>query len=231
LGDAYEYREMESYAKSLSVQTKFARAGLDCLIPCNSLRPYLQPGLFAAIYFARQRVWLPDFDSQPPDPSHTRPVIVHSPSAPNAKGTPAVLAAIESLRSRFDFDFRLVQGMPRRQALALVCDADIFLDQFVLGGYGLAALEAMAFGKPVLCYVKPSLAAQYPADLPIVNVTQEGLTDALAGLLADGARRHAVGLRSRAYVEKYHDAITIAGELKGIYEDLLRRRSVGEASR
>ncbi len=224
LGDAYEYHDMESYTKSRGVQAKFAGAGLDCLISCNSLRPYLQPDLFPTVYFARQRVWLPEFEPNPPDPARTRPLIVHSPSAPNAKGTPAALAAIESLRSRFDFDFRLIQGMPRRQALEMVHDADLFLDQFVLGGYGLAALEAMALGKPVLCYVKPSLAAQYPSDLPIVNATQESLTDVLAGLLADGARRHEIGRRSRAYVEKYHDAIKIAGELKGIYEELLRRR-------
>jgi glycosyltransferase involved in cell wall biosynthesis len=169
---------------------------------------------------------LPEFESNPPDPARTRPVIVHSPSAPNAKGTPAVLAAIDSLHDRFDFDFRLIQGIPRRQVLEMVRDADIFLDQFVLGGYGMAALEAMALGKPVLCYVKPSLIAQYPSDLPIVNATQESLTDLLAGLLADGARRPEIGLRSRAYVEKYHDALKIAGELKGIYEDVLRRHGL-----
>jgi len=224
LGAAYEYHGMESYARSRAVQAKFARAGLDCLISCNSLRPYLQPDLFQTSYFARQRVWLPDFAPYPPDPTRSRPMIVHSPSAPNAKGTPVVLAAIASLRGRFDFDFRLIQGIPRQQALAMVRDADIFLDQFVLGGYGLAALEAMALGKPVLCYVKPSLAAQYPPDLPLVHATQEDLPDVLAGLLADGARRHDIGVYSRAYVEQYHDAIKIAGELKGIYEDVLRRR-------
>jgi hypothetical protein len=224
LGAAYEYHSMESYAKSRGVQAKFSGAGLDCLISCNSLRPYLQPDLFPTVYFARQRVWLPEFGPNPPDPAHTRPVIVHSPSAPNAKGTPAVLTAIDSLRGRFDVDFRLIQGVPRHQALKLVRDADIFLDQFVLGAYGMAALEAMALGKPVLCYIKPSMAAQYPADLPIVNATQESLTDIIAELLADGVRRHEIGLRSRAYVEKYHDAIKIAGELKGIYEDLLLRR-------
>ncbi len=228
LGDAYEYHDMESFTKSRRVQAKFAHAGLACLISCNSLRPYLQPDLFPTVYFARQRVWLPEFVSSPPDPAQTRPVIVHSPSAPNAKGTPAVLAAIESLRDHFAFDFRLIQGVPRRQALEMVRDADIFLDQFVLGGYGLAALEAMAFGKPVVCYIKPSLVTQYPPDLPLVSATQENLVQMIADLLRDGAARHEIGLRSRAYVEKYHDAIKIAGELKAIYEDLLRRRSRGD---
>jgi hypothetical protein len=226
LGAAYEYHSMESYAKSRGVQARFARAGLDCLISCNSLRPYLQPDLFPNVYFARQRVWLSEFAPSPPDPARIRPVIVHSPSAPNAKGTPAVLAAIDSLHSRFDFDFRLIQGMPRRQALETVRDADIFLDQFVLGAYGMAALEAMAFGKPTVVYIKPSMLAQYPADLPIVNATQEELADTIAGLLADGARRQQIGLRSRAYVERHHDAIMIADQLRGIYEDLVRRRGM-----
>jgi hypothetical protein len=228
LGTAYEYHSMESYAKSRRVQAKFASAGLDCLISCNSMRPYLQPDLFSTVHFARQRIWLPEFEPSLPDPARARPVIVHSPSAPNAKGTPAVLAAIDSLRGCFDFDFHLIQGMPRHQALAMVRDADIFLDQFVLGSYGMAALEAMALGKPAVVYIKPSMVAHYPADLPIVNATQEGLTDVIAGLLTDGTRRREIGQRSRAYVERYHDALTIAGELRAIYGELLRRRRKGE---
>lgn len=221
LGPNYEYVQAETYARSRRTQELFVRAGAACLLSCHSLRPNLQPDLFPKPYFVRQRVWLPDFAPAPPDPQRRRPLLVHSPSAPIAKGTPAVLAAVEKLRSRYDFDFQLVQNMPRPQALQVVQHADIFLDQFVLGGYGLAALEAMAFAKPAVLYVKPSMLAQYPADLPVINATQENLAEALEPLLADGALRREVGLRSRAYVERYHDAMHAARQLIGIYQELL----------
>jgi hypothetical protein len=220
LGPGYEYAEAETYARSRQAQALFARAGVACLLSCHSLRPNLQPDLFPRPYFVRQRVWLPDFAPMPPDPQRQRPLLVHSPSAPIAKGTAAVLAAVEKLRSHYDFDFKLIQNMPRDQALQVVKDADLFLDQFVLGGYGLAALEAMALAKPVVLYVKPSLLAQYPTDLPVINANQADLADVLAPLLVDGPLRRAAGLRSRQYVEHHHDALTAARQLLEIYEGL-----------
>ena len=221
IGPSYEYSRAESYAGSRRTQELFAKAGAACLISCNSLRPYIQSDLFPRPYFVRQRVWLPDFEPAPPDPARLRLVLAHSPSAPVAKGTPAVLAAVERLKARHNFDLQLIQNVPRAQALQIVRDADIFLDQFVLGGYGMAALEAMALAKPVVLYIKPSLVTQYPPDLPVVNANQDNLAEILEPLLTDGPRRRALGLRGRAYVERYHDASIAAPQLIGIYEELL----------
>jgi glycosyltransferase involved in cell wall biosynthesis len=84
----------------------------------------------------------------------------------------------------------------------------------------LTALEAMAFGKPTLCYIIPSSVSQYPTDLPLINASQDNLADVLRELLEDGYRRYETGRKSRAYVEKYHDAHNLARELVDIYEDI-----------
>ncbi len=221
ISPSYEYAHAESLAGSRQTQALFAKAGAACLISCDSLRPYIQSDLFPRPYFVRQRVWLPDFLPAPPDPARRRLVLAHSPSAPIAKGTPAVLAAVEKLKARYDLDLQLIQNMPRAQALQIVRCADIFLDQFVLGEYGMAALEAMALAKPVVLYIKPSMETQYPPDLPAVNANQDNLVEVLESLLTDGPRRHALGLRGRAYVERHHDASTAARQLIGIYQELL----------
>ncbi|HPO51256.1 MAG TPA: hypothetical protein PK165_00305 [bacterium] len=102
-------------------------------------------------------------------------------------------------------------------------NADIFLDQFVLGAHGMACLEAMAYGKPVLCYIKPSLIPQYPDDLPIVNANPDNLEIVLEELLLNGKKRCELGKQGRAYVEKYHDAMKLSYDLVSIYSKIIEK--------
>lgn len=217
--NGYEY-QFESLQRSRQVQKKFAEAGFASIVPVCMLR-YVQTDICPRVYVVPQRIVLSDYNPAYPDPAVTRPLIVHAPTAPISKGTPAVLKAIEKLKTMYDFEFRLIHGMSRNEALQVMQRADIFLDQFVLGDHGMAALEAMAFGKPVVCYIKPSMIDKYPPDLPIINATQDNLADVLEPLLRDGELRHEIGKRSRVYVEKYHDAIKLAYRLVDIYQEVI----------
>lgn len=209
--------------RSLRNQSRFAEYGFECLIPDAELEPYIQSDLFSNILRSRQRLVLADFEPAYPDPNKQRPLVVHAPSDKAKKGTSAVLEAIEKLRKKYDFEFKLISGMPKDQAVAIYHNCDIMLDQFVLGTHGLACLETMALGKPTMCYIKPSLVKKYHSDLPIVNANQENLTQILADLLENGQKRHEIGRRSRAHIEKHHDAHKIAGDLVVIYEKLISK--------
>jgi hypothetical protein len=219
----YEYRETESLARSRWQQARFGRVGFVCLAPIGMLQ-YIQRDIFPEVHVLPRRLMLSDYSPAFPDAKVTKPIVVHMPTAPVAKGTAVVLRAVESLQAKCDFEFHLIQGMSRSQAMELMRSADILLDQFVLGDFGSASLEAMALGKPVACYLKPSLASLYPRDLPIVNATQEELEAALMQLIQDGKLRHELGRRGRLYVEKYHDAVQVVGQLKNIYEGLIERQ-------
>jgi len=225
LGPDYEYREVESYVRSRQTQERFAKAGFQCLLPSEVMLPFVQRDLFPRVFNTTSRVMLSDYVSTPPDPSQKRPVIVHSPSAPVCKGTAYILDAIGKLRVRSDFEFRLIHNVTRRDALEAVREADIFVDQLILGHYGLASVEAMALGKPVICYISPSMQSIYPPDLPVVIASQENLFDVLHELITDGRRRHELGRRGRAYVEKYHDATKIAHDLVDIYRTVIKERA------
>jgi hypothetical protein len=222
-GAGYEYRRFESLARSRRLQGRFRAAGFACAAPIGMLQ-YVQRDIFPQVHILPRRLILADYMPYYPDPGTRRPLVVHSPTAPVTKGTAAVLQAIRELEPQADFEFRLIQGMPRRQALETVRQADIFLDQFVLGDYGSASLEAMAYGKPVICYVKPSLRQRYPSDLPIVNARQEELADTLRLLLHNPATRAELGRQGRRYVETHNNAERVAVDLIEIYRGLLAGR-------
>ena len=217
----YEYAEFESRERSLANQKDFADLGFFPLAFIGTER-YTDPKLFPRQFRTWQSVVLSDFEPSFPDPSNKRPLVIHSPTAPVAKGTRFVLEAIEALRSRCAFDFELIQGMRRDQALEKMRQCDIYIDQLIIGGHGYAAVEAMAYGKPVLSYINPEIGNDYPLDLPIVNANPDNIAEVLLGLLSDGVQRHELGLKSRDYAEKYHNDRKIALDLIATYEEVIR---------
>jgi hypothetical protein len=221
----YEYRLWETDRNSERTQRLFAHAGAEALVSCPSLLPYLEPRFFPRSHLVRQRLMTSDYVPRFPDPGNHRPLVVHATTAPVGKGTPAVLAAVEELKAGHEFDFVLLQGVPRDEALRTIQRADVYLDQFMIGAHGAAALEAMALGTPVVGWIKPAVAAAYPKDIPIVNASQEQLARVLGELLRDGERRARLAKESRAYVEEHHDAVRLAPQLADVYDAVIRRRS------
>lgn len=202
-------------------QALFASHGFHCLIPGYELSDYLKAEHFSGYYHTRACLMLDDYLPHFPESGNRKPLLVHAPSHKGVKGTPAVLAAVDKLKASHRFDFKLLHDVPRAQALAIVAKCDVFLDQFVLGCEGLAAHEAMALGKPVVCFIKPSLVHRYPKSLPIIIADQNNLADVLLALLKDPSCRRDVGIRSRQYIEQYHDARKIAAESTEIYADVI----------
>jgi len=161
-------------------------------------------------------------DIQPtPSPANERPVIVHAPSAGDLKGTPRILAAIEKLADRYDFEFVLVENKTHKEAMEIYRRADLAIDQVLFGWYGGFAVEMMALGKPVACYIRESDCSFVPdelmRDLPIVRLNPHTLADDLGHWLERSATWRDLGLRSRKFVEKWHDPVTIAKQLSNYY--------------
>ncbi len=157
------------------------------------------------------------YPEQPPG-DRARPLVVHAPSNRGKKGTDDVIAACREL----PVDLELVEGLPNAQARERYRQADIVVDQLKVGWYGMFAIEAMAFGKPVVCHLHDDALrrteAAYGLTVPVVSATAETLTERLRPLVESAAERRRVGAASRAYVERLHDVDRIADQLIGLYE-------------
>jgi hypothetical protein len=132
-----------------------------------------------------------------------------------------ILAALDRLRSRFDFELSLVEARRHEEAMALYRTADLAIDQVLAGWYGGFAVEMMAMGKPVACAIREEdmrfVPAAMRAELPLLRLRPDHLADDLAALLERRDTWPQIGARSRGFVERWHDPDRIAGAMVAAY--------------
>jgi len=151
-------------------------------------------------------------------------LVVHAPTNRLIKGTRHVEAAFERLRPRFpNVRFETVERLPWSELVQVLARADVVVDQVFMGWYGMVAVEAMALGKPVLCFIRDDF-ERLLTDCPIVRADIETLEQRLAEVLSDDALRARVGEAGREYVEREHAAPVIARRLVTLYESLGKER-------
>lgn len=151
--------------------------------------------------------------------SNRTPVVVHAPNHRYTKGTDFLVAAIDGLRRRgLEVELRLVEGVPRAEALSIYASADIVADQFCIGAFGGFALEGLALGKPVIAYLDQEHLADPAFNLPIVNATPENLEEVLRMLVESRELRERLGAAGRKAVERYQSLEAIASLRRVLHE-------------
>ena len=155
------------------------------------------------------------------------PVVLHAPSDEGVKGSRFVVEAIERLQKRMPIEFVKVQGLPHEEAMQLYGRADLVVDQVLAGWYGAFAVEVMAMGKPVACYIRDEDLGCIPesmrADMPFVRVTPDTIESDLEAALDRRSEWPEWGQRSLEYARKWHDPMRLAAAMKRAYEDSASR--------
>ena len=150
------------------------------------------------------------------------PLVVHAPTQREFKGTAYIRAAVEQVSRDVPLRFKLVEGVSHAEAMDIYREADIIIDQVLCGAYGNLSVEAMALGKPVVCYIRPDLYGKYPPGLPIVPANPDTLYTALSELARSRELRLQLGKQGRSYVEKHHEASAVVGQLLSIYDSIMK---------
>jgi glycosyltransferase involved in cell wall biosynthesis len=177
-----------------------------------------------------EAAWLPqaiDLEEWPlvsTDDSPRRPfMILHAPTHRGIKGSEFVFEAVSTVRSMgYEVELHLAEGLDTRRLHTLYQAADVVVDQLLVGAYGLVSVEAMAAGKPVVCYISDTARSCYPSSLPIINATPDNLSERLVTLLHNSDYRREIGLRGRAYVQAHHDSKLVAKQLVDLYSNVCR---------
>jgi glycosyltransferase involved in cell wall biosynthesis len=146
----------------------------------------------------------------------------------NVKGTEAVLAAVERLRSEgMNVRIEFITNVPSKDVRFIQVQADVIVDQLNYGRYGATAREALMLGKPTICYIRkdePAGAERLESieTCPLVSANEETVYAELQALLRNEARRRAIGEESRAFALKWHSAEACAERFETVYDRLLQ---------
>jgi hypothetical protein len=125
------------------------------------------------------------------------PVVVHAPSSAAVKGSALIEPAMRRLDDAGLIEYRRLTDVPSAAMPTAIADADIVLDQFRIGSYGVAACEAMAARRVVVGYVSDAVRSRVRratgAEVPIVEADADSIESVVRSLIddPDGSRRAA----------------------------------------
>lgn len=154
-------------------------------------------------------------------PDRQKITIFHSPSNPLIKGTKFIEKAVDELKTKYpNLVLNVATRLPHTESLKKMAASDILIDQLLIGAYGKTAIEGMAMGKPVICYIRPYLKEKYYGNLPIISATKENIKDVLDELIAKQDSWSELGKAGIGYVQKNHSREAYAQFIEPEYRKL-----------
>jgi glycosyltransferase involved in cell wall biosynthesis len=217
------------YYKSHEVSMIYDKKKLKRL---SSERKYLNKQIVCAPYlseFVKDSVVLPlaidlrEFRIEPKEILDNEIVILHTPTNKDNKGTSFIVNAIDQLIGEgYNIKFILAEGFSHAEIKQKYKECDLFIDQMLAGWYGTASIEAMALGKPTICFIRESYFEHinYGADIPIINAKPSNIYEVLKFTIENKHLLPDIGLKSRKFVEKVHDLAKLSEKLINIYQSL-----------
>lgn len=134
-----------------------------------------------------------------------RPLVVHAPSHRALKGTELIEPLLAELEAEGLITYRRIEGVPTASVPALIRDADVVLDHFGVGNYGVLTCEAMATGRVSISHIHERVRARVPVEIPTIEATPATLADVLRRVLADRDWARSVAARGPEFVRDWHD--------------------------
>lgn len=141
--------------------------------------------------------------------------ILHAPSNQKAKGTAEIQEILRELKEEgYDFEYIAVHGVPHREVLEQIAQADMVIDQLYcdtpMAGF---ASEAAINGIPVLVggyYAEYYHKVKNNPDIPTVFCTPDKLKENIIFLINNKEKRIEIGEKEREYIEENCTAQKVA---------------------
>lgn len=146
-----------------------------------------------------------------------RPIVAHAPSRAIVKGSDLIDPALSALHKEGAIEYRRLSGITSDRMPEAYGEADIVLDQFRIGSYGVAACEALAAGRIVVSHVSEEVRgivrAQTGLELPILQSRAADIERTIRQIIDAPSEALATAQLGPAFVRAVHDGRTSAAAL------------------
>jgi hypothetical protein len=145
-------------------------------------------------------------------------VIGHFPNHGYFKGTKYLEAAICKLQAEgHSIELLRLSGRPNEEILEAMTEIDLLVDQLVAGSFGLTAIEGMALGCPVICYLHDGIAIAEPEACPVIPANPDTIEEVLRGLILDPKQLAQARIAGPIYVKRNYSIQSLAKHLADLY--------------
>lgn len=135
--------------------------------------------------------------------------VVHAPTQRHVKGTDLIRPTAHKLQDEGLIDYVELEGVPNAEMPGVFAAADIVLDQFRIGDYGVGACETMASGRIPLTYLTDSVRAEVERHagmpIPIPPVTIATLEGVLRDISARRDHYREIAAQGPEFVRRMHN--------------------------
>lgn len=135
--------------------------------------------------------------------------VIHGPTNPHVKGTPLIVPIAQRLHDEGLIEFIQLDRVPNHEMPAVMASADVVLDQFRIGDYGVAACESMTSGRVVLAHITEQVRREVETHagmaLPIPDTTPDTLEHMLRDIAARRDEYRAIARTGKDFVARLHN--------------------------
>ena len=193
---------------------ELSRIDVPYFVSTPDLLEYAPPGAVWCPVVIEVGQWV----SSAPVLERDRPVVVHAPTNPLLKGTELVEPVLTELHAAGQIDYVRVERVPQPELRRIVQEADIVLDQFTLGTYGVTTVEAMAAGRLVFAHVaeqnRKIIEHEAGQEIPLVATTAAEVAEGLRWALDNREDARELAARGPGFAQELHGGAKSAAVLR-----------------
>lgn len=189
-------------------------------VPTHDMLDFVPESTLLPIVVDVDRFTVGPGSSRMPVLEREQPVVIHAPTNPRLKGTESVERVLHRLENEGLVSYRKLQGVPNEQMPRFLADADIVIDQIVLGNAATLTAEATAAGRLVVGHLSPAVRNRMAAfdpeahPPPIVEADPDTLEEVLREVLDDRAAYARLAAQGHTWARRNHDGTRAAEILR-----------------
>ena len=136
----------------------------------------------------------------------TRPTVLHLPSNGLLKGSHLIDPVLNQLSENGIIRYLRPDHVTPDGVAELIWQADIVVEQVVLGLYSVMAIQAMAAGRLTIAHVPDHVRARIPVNgIPLVDANIGNLADTILNVISNASDYENLALQGPAFVTSLHN--------------------------